>query len=187
VSAPRTVSERIRAAVASLGSASLDQVRQLVPEATGSWMHSLAQAGHLVREGRPRAFTYTIGRTPNPYGGAPEDLAARADQRRLRANAAARAKYAAARGGKVKPRAPAVGSAALAPRSRPKPTARQQVVIAPATSDTAPPRARSAPRMTSKEWEASGGQVQRLPPGAVSKSELRFHPPPGIDRASTSD
>ena len=74
------------------------------------------------------------------------------------------------------------------PVARPKPTSRQQVVIRPAVAPVfAAPAPQKPRRMTSQEWEAQGGKVQRLPPGAVSQSVLRFHPPPGTDQRTTTD
>lgn len=183
-----TVSARIREAVNQLGRASLDDIRRRVPEATANWMYALTRAGHVIREGRPRAFVYSPGRAANGYGGTPEEMAARRDERRLRANAAERARYAAARGGKVKPRA-APYVPAPRPIARPKPTSRQQIVISPPRAPVfAQPKKPAARRpMTSQEWEAQGGKVQRLPFGAVSKPVLRFIPAPEIDPPATTD
>lgn len=179
-----TLSGRTRAAIAALAPASLAEIIQQVPDATPQLLYALTRAGHVIRTGARGSYRYSPGRQPQPYGGTAAERRARQRERKDRANERARDKYAAARGGKVKPRY----VPSRRPVARPKPTSRQQVVIPPPVVPVFSPPARPKPRrMTSQEWEAQGGKVQRLPIGAVSKPFLRFHPEPATDQRTTTD
>lgn len=183
-----TLSARVRAIVDYHGEATLEEVQADVPQATGQLLYALAKAGHLVRTGKPRAYTYKPGKAPRVYGGTPEERRATREAR----NARMRERYAEERGGLVrKPKRPesnpppptksksapppnppqAPRAAKCAPR---KPDSRQQIQLSPSYSSpfSPPPRPKRQP-MTSQEWEAQGGVVERLPRGAVSRSELR--------------
>ena len=183
-----TLSARVRAIVAYHGSATLEEVQADVPEATGQLMFALAKAGHLVRTGAPRAYVYSPGKAPRVYGGTPEQRRATRDAR----NARMRERYAEDRGGLVRPRRrpgsnpppptqvkpapppnpPAPPRAAVGKARKPDP--RQQIQVSPSySSPFSPPPQRHRQLMTSQEWEATGGVVERLPNGAVSRSVLR--------------
>ncbi len=177
-----TISGRTRAAIEALAPASLAEIIQQEPGATAQLLYALTKAGHVIRTGTRGRYRYSPGRAPQPYGGTAAERRARNRERKDRANERARKKYAEARGGKVKPRF-VPDPKRVAPR---KPTARQREVIRPSVVALfAPPPPPKPRRMTSQEWEAQGGKVQRLPPGAVSKSLLRFHPAPEFP--STTD
>lgn len=176
-----TVSGRVRAIVAYHGKATLEEIQADVPEATGQLMYALTRAGHVKRTGAPRAYIYAPGRAPRVYGGTPEERRATRERR----NARMRERYAEARGGKVRarrrpgtnPPPPTTTKPTPPPNPPPapkrKPTSAQRVVIRPSVAPlfSAP---KPKPRlMTSQEWEAQGGVIERLPRGAVSRSELR--------------
>ncbi|HEY4529360.1 MAG TPA: hypothetical protein VIG97_03375 [Luteimonas sp.] len=169
------LSARIRSVIERLGQGTAAEIRAALDPADHAQMAKrlfhLCRDGHVVRSGDPRSYVYRLGRTPRAYSNSPEERAALREKRRVQANARARAKYAAERGGKVRERA------VPDPRhiNRPKPTSAQQIAITPARHPTRviPPKRRQP--MTSQEWEAQGGVVERLPNGAVSKaSTLRF-------------
>lgn len=184
-----TVSGRVRAIIAYHGKATLEEIQADVPDATGQLMHALTRAGHVKRTGKPRAYVYSPGKEPRVYGGTPEQRRATLDAR----NARMRERYAEDRGGLVRPRKrpgsnppppgpkpapppnpPAVPRATAASKRRSKQIPAERFHIGPSYSSPfspAPPRRRQP--MTSQEWEAQGGKVERLAPGAVSRSELR--------------
>lgn len=170
----KNLSARIRDVVAKIGPATSAEIRAAMDPADHAQMAKrlshLLRDGHVVRTGEPRAYVYSIGRTPRAYSNSTAERAALRARRRDAANARAREKYAAERGGKVRRRV------VPDPRAinRPKPTSAQQIAIPPACHPTRviPPKRRQP--MTSQEWEAQGGKVERLPNGAVSKSALRF-------------
>lgn len=181
-----TLSARVRAIVDYHGKATLEEVKADVPEATGQLLYALVKAGHLKRSGVPRAYVYRPGKKPRVYGGTPEERRATREAR----NARMRERYAEERGGLVRPRRPAAAPPAPAPEVRPappaaraaakprrkprKPDAWQHIQLSPSySSPISPPPPRPRQPMTSQEWEAQGGKVERLPRGAVSRSELR--------------
>ena len=176
-----TISSRIRATVAALGAATQDQIYDAVPDANPQLIYALVKAKQLVRTGAPGAHVYKPGRTPRVYGGSPEQRLAARERR----NERMRSLYAAERGGTVKPRArPAPKPLPpLSPRvrkapdprvlKRPRPTSAQQVVVIPARTCITAKTPRKHQPMTSQEWEAQGGKVERLAFGVVTHSELR--------------
>lgn len=169
----KNLSARIRAVVSKLGECTASQIRELLDPGDRAQLSKrlshLCRDGHLTRTGERRAYVYKPGRAPAPYGGTAAERAARRDRRRQVENERARAKYAKGRGGKVRARA------AQEPRpiARPKPTSRQQFVIHPSVAPLFSAPKPAKPRlMTSQEWEAQGGKVERLPFGASSSSIL---------------
>ncbi|MEN1941033.1 hypothetical protein WCE39_08060 [Luteimonas sp. MJ174] len=165
-----TVSARVRAIVQYHGGeVTLEEVQADVPEATGKLLYALTKAGHLKRTGSPRNFVYSPGKSPRVYGGTPEQRRATRQRHRERAAERARLKYAESVGGAVRSR-----KKAAAPAAKPKPAGRQRVVITPpVVAIFAPQPTAKGKRMTSQEFEAMGGVIERLPRGAVSRSELR--------------
>lgn len=172
-----TLSGRVRAAIAQVAPASMPEIRALVPDVTPQLVWALTRAGHVVREGTRGRYRYSPGRPPKPYGGTAAERKARERERKDRANDRARQKYAERRGSAYRPRKVPDPR----PLARPKPKPSQQVVIRPAVVpifQAPPPR---PPRlMTSQEWEAQGGKVQRLAPHEVSQPFKHIKPEPRI-------
>lgn len=183
-----TLSARVRAIVDYHGEATLEEVQADVPQATGQLMYALTRAGHLVRTGKPRAYTYKPGKAPRVYGGTPEERRATREAR----NARMRERYAEAKAGPRRkpkrpgsnPPPPAKSKPAPPPNPPRAPRASRRVprkpegwqhiqLSASPSSPFSPAPARKRQPMTSQEWEAQGGVVERLPRGAVSRSELR--------------
>lgn len=171
----KNLSEVIRSAVAQLGQATAAQLRAAIDpvwhDRLAKRLSHLCRDGHLTRSGEPREYVYRVGRPAAPYGGTAAERAARRARRREVENERARAKYAAKRGGNVRLR-PVPDPRVI---SRPKPTSAQQIAITPARHETRVIPAKQRQPMTSQEWEAQGGVVERLGNGVVSKANaLRF-------------